>query len=483
MTTGITLLGLGPGDPDLLTLEAWKTIESAGEIYLRTDHHPVAERIPAGVKVISFDHLYEQADRFEDVYTEITRQILELGKRPEGVVYAVPGHPFVAEATCPEISRLAKEQGIPVRIVEGISFIEPVCSALGIDPFPRLVLADAIETGQRFFADFPPHYPALFTQIYSRQVAAELKSTLTAVYPDDHPVKLVHAAGTADMTVEELALFEIDRSPSIGITTALYVPPLSPENSFEGFVEIIARLRAPDGCPWDREQTHLSLRKHLLEETYEAIEAIEAGDGSKMAEELGDLLLQIVLHAQIGFEEGDFGMVDVIRGISEKIIRRHPHVFGEVNVSGVSDVLGNWEKLKAEERKENGESERSLLAGVPLALPSLTQAFELQDRAARVGFDWPSEDGVVDKIAEELGELDRAKTSAEFEDELGDVLFAVVNLARWHKVDAESALRGTNSKFRKRFGYIEASARERGLSVAELGFDELNRLWEEAKKI
>ena len=239
----------------------------------------------------------------------------------------------------------------------------------------------------------------------------------------------------------------------------------------------------PTAVPWDREQTHLSLRKHLLEETYEAIEAIEAGDGSKMAEELGDLLLQIVLHAQIGFEEGDFGMVDVIRGISEKIIRRHPHVFGEVNVSGVSDVLGNWEKLKLEERKVNGESERSLLAGVPLALPSLTQAFPLQDRAARVGFDWPSEDGVVDKIAEELGELDRAKTSAEFEDELGDVLFAVVNLARWHKVDAESALRGTNSKFRKRFGYIEASARERGLSVAELGFDELNRLWEEAKKV
>lgn len=483
MANGIILLGLGPGDPDLLTVQAKNIISTSKDVYFRTDHHPVAGVYASITKIHSFDHLYEISDRFEDVYAAITAEVLRLGQSEAGVVYAVPGHPFVAESTCPEIFRQAKLLGIPVRVVEGISFIEPVCSALGLDPFPRLILADALEVGQKHHPDYPPDMPVLFTQIYSRQVAAELKMTLNAIYPDEHPVRLVHAAGTADLLVEDLHLYEIDRCTHIDITTALYIPPLMEGTSFEAFQEIIAHLRAPDGCPWDKEQTHASLRKHLLEETYETLAAMDAGDPRKMTEEFGDLLLQIVLNAQIGFESGDFRMTDILQGIYSKIIRRHPHVFGETAVDGVDHVLANWEKIKATERATNGEAKKSLLDGVPLVFPALSQAQEIQDRAARVGFDWKDEQGVIDKMHEELQEVREAVSGKAFEEEIGDLMFAVVNLARWRKVDAESALRAANQKFRKRFGFIESFAKDQNFEVSSLSFDQLDDLWNQAKKV
>ena len=324
--------------------------------------------------------------------------------------------------------------------------------------------------------------PVLFTQIYSRQVAAELKMTLNAVYPDEHPVRLVHAAGTPDLMIEDISLYEIDRSRHIDITTAMYLPPLGEGTSLEAFQEIIAHLRAPDGCPWDKKQTYLTLRKHLLEETYETLAAMDQEDPAKMAEEFGDLLLQIVLNAQIGVEEGDFSMTDILHGIYSKIIRRHPHVFGDVKVSGEEGVLVNWEKIKKEERTSNGEEKKSLLDGVPIVFPALSQAQEIQDRAARVGFDWKNEQGVIDKMHEELGEVKSAETPEEFEEEIGDLIFSVVNLARWRKVDAESALRAANQKFRNRFGFIESYAREKGCEVSTLTFEQLDDLWNQAKK-
>jgi tetrapyrrole methylase family protein/MazG family protein len=264
----------------------------------------------------------------------------------------------------------------------------------------------------------------------------------------------------------------------------LYIPPLGEGTSFEAFLEIIAHLRDPeDGCPWDKEQTHQSLRTHLLEESYEALAALDSEDPQKMAEEFGDLLLQIVLNAQIASEEGEFGMSDVLKGIHDKIIRRHPHVFGEVRVEGVGGVLKNWEKLKADERAGSSEPEKGLLGGVPLALPALIQAQEYQDRAARVGFDWPEIDGVLEKIAEEIQEVREASNEQELARELGDLFFALVNLARWKKVDAESALRGTNMRFRQRFDYVEAGARKQARKVSDMRLDEMEALWQEAKKV
>jgi tetrapyrrole methylase family protein/MazG family protein len=459
ITRGITVVGLGPGAPELLTRQAWDWLAGCGELYLRTRLHPTVAGLPADLLVRSFDDLY-----------------------PQGVTYAVPGHPFVAEATCPEIVRRARQEGLPVRVIEGLSFLEPTFTALGIDPYPHLALVDALTLSAAHHPPFAPHAPVVVAQIYSKLVASEVKMTLLAVYPDQHPVRLVHAAGTAQEQVETLALYEIDRSPHLGLLTSLYLPPLPEGTAFEAFQEVVAHLRAPDGCPWDREQTHLSLRTHLLEETYEALEALDAGDMHGLCEEMGDLLLQIVLHAQIAYEEGEFNMADILQGIHAKIVRRHPHVFGDVKVDGVSGVLQNWEKLKADERRDNGQAEtKGLLDGVPLALPALTQAQEIQDRAARVGFDWPEIAPVWDKVLEELEEVRQAPDDDSRAGELGDVLFAMVNLIRWYKVDAESVLRQTNLRFRTRFKFIENAARSQGRTVASLSFDEMDALWERAK--
>ncbi len=479
---GITLLGLGPGDPAQLTRAAWEVLGSADEIHLRTSLHPTVKGFPPKLKVFSFDHLYENAESFEEVYAGIVEKVLELGQRPQGVVYAVPGDPFVAEATGPEIARRAREMDLPVKVVNGISFLEPVFTAVGLDPFPRLTLVDAVDLSQAHVAAFPPDVAVLVAQVYSQIIAAEVKMTLNTVYPDDHPVWLVHAAGTEEEVVEAIQLYEIDRSRHIGLLTALYLPPLARGTSFEAFQEVVARLRAPDGCPWDREQTHQSLRSHLMGEAYEALAAMDAGEPAKMAEEFGDLLLQIVLNAQIASEEGDFNMADILKGIHDKIIRRHPHVFSDVQLDGVQGVLKNWEKLKAEEREEEGDA-KGLLAGVPTALPALTQAQEIQDRAARVGFDWPEIEGVVDKIAEEVQEVRKANNIDELSAELGDLFFALVNLSRWKKVDAELALRETNQRFRDRFSHIEEGAKQRGKKLSELTLDEMETLWQDAKNL
>ncbi len=406
--SAITILGLGPGSPALLTRQAWETLSQAREIWVRTAHHPTLEHLPSAVQVHAFDSLYEQLDSFPQVYEAIVERVLHLGKRPQGVLYAVPGHPYVAEATTPEIVRRARREGMQVHLLEGLSFLEPVFTALGVDPFPRLSLADALTLGGLHVPDFPPDSPALITQIYDRHTASEVKLTLGAVYPDEHPVTLVHAAGTARQVVETLPLYAIDRSAHIGLLSALYVPPLGEATSFEAFHEVVAHLRAPDGCPWDRKQTHQSLRADLLEEAYEALAALDAADPQALCEELGDLLLHVFLQAQIAAEEGEFALADVVRGINTKIVRRHPHVFGELVLQDEQAVLQNWEKLKSAEREADGRAHKGVLDGISPAQPALAQAQAYQKRAARVGFDWPQREGVWQKVQEELAEFARA---------------------------------------------------------------------------
>jgi len=478
----ITLLGLGPGDPNLLTRQAWDVLASAAEVHLRTRHHPVVAGLPPNLQVHSFDSLYDGAGSFEQVYEQIVQQVLDLGRRPQGVLYAVPGHPFVADATAPEILRRARMQGLPVRIVEGLSILEPLFSALGLDPFPHMALVDALQLAASHVPPFPPGVPALIAQIHSLVVASDVKLTLMSLYPDQHPVRLVHAAGTPDQMVEDLALYEIDRSRHIGLLTALYLPPLEPQSSFEDFLEVVAHLRAPDGCPWDREQTHRSLRSDLLEETYEVLAAMDAEDVDGMREELGDLLLLILLHTQIASDDGEFTIADVLSGVNRKIVHRHPHVFGDFQVKDEQHLLQNWERLKAQERAENGKAEASLLDGISLALPALAQAEKYQKRAARVGFDWPDVQGVLDKLEEELQEVHEAAGGEEQAAEIGDLLFAVANLARWYKVEPESALREANARFHRRFAYIEQAARSQGRAVSDLTIDEMEAFWQQAKK-
>jgi len=482
LAANITIVGLGPGDPGLLTRAAWEHIQNLEQIVLRTSQHPTVAGFPPGVKVESFDGLYDAGEEFEAVYAQIVESVLAMGRRPGGVTYGVPGHPYVAEATGPEIVRRAKAEGLSVRVIEGLSFLEPVYSALEIDPYPALSLVDALELGSLHAPGFPPDQPALVAQIYSRQIASDVKLTLNAIYPDEHPVRLVHAAGTAQQLVEDLPLYAIDRSEHIGLLTALYVPALGTETSMEGFQEVIAHLRAPEGCPWDREQTLKTVGPMLLEEVYEALDALDEDDMEGLREELGDSLFVLTMLSQIASEEGFFNLPEVIQGVHRKIVRRHPHVFGDVNVADSQGVLRNWESIKAQERKQQGKpAEKGILDGLPKSMPGLTRAQTFQDRAAHVGFDWTDIDGVREKVMEEWREVQEAQ-GKEIESELGDLLFAVVNLVRWHKLDAETVLRMANQRFYQRFKFIEAGARERGKALTDMSLDEMEALWQAAKK-
>src|SRR5512139_2906222 len=345
------------------------------------------------------------------------------------------------------------------------SIVSSVFDTLQITPPSKLVLLEAGTLAGAHVVPYPPDMAVVFTGIDSKAIASQLKTVLLTTYPKDFSTFIV--VGGASMVIR----LEAVDAQETATGTCLYVPPLGEGTSFESFAEIEAHLRAPDGCPWDKEQTHESLRKHLLEESYEAITAIDSGDFADMREEFGDLLLQIILQSQIANEEGQFNVNQVVHGIHSKIVRRHPHVFGDVKLDGVDGVLANWEKLKEKER-EDKKQEKGLLDGVPVALPALEQAQEYQDRAARVGFDWPEIEGVLDKIAEEIDEVKRATNEEELAAEIGDLLFALVNLARWKKVDAESVLRGTNVKFKKRFSYIEQGAKKQGRDLSSLSLDE-----------
>jgi len=480
---GVILLGLGPGDPRLLTREAWDVIGNCTEIWLRTSLHPAVEALPGNIHLRSFDELYDACESFEALYQQIVDEVIQEAKKPGGIVYATPGHPFVAETTGIEIARRARQEKIPLRVIDGMSFLEPVLTALELDIFPHTVMVDALELAIAFMPLFPPDIPAIVSQLYSRQVASDVKLTLMNNYPDEHPVILVHRAGTDEQLIENLPLYQIDRSPHIGLLTSLFLPPLEPTTSFEGFQDVIAHLRSPEGCPWDREQDHRSLRADLLEEAYEVVDAIDADDPQSLGEELGDLLLLIVMHTQIAAEFGEFRMPDVISGIHQKIVSRHPHVFADLELDASEDVLLNWERMKADERIAAGKPDASILGGVTRSLPALIQADEYQQRAARVGFDWPEITGVWEKLFEELDEVKRADDPVSQNNELGDLLFAIVNLARWLKVEPESALREANLRFRKRFARIEAAARQQSRELTDLSLDEMESIWQESKEI
>lgn len=491
----ITILGLGPGSAECLTREAWQVLTTAAEVWLRTARHPVVAYLPQSVALHSFDSLYEGCATFTEVYAAIVERILDLGRRPEGVCYCVPGHPWVGETAVPHIVCQAKEVGIPVRVVAGLSFVEPMLSALSLDALDGIQVVDALDLVALCHPSLNPDVPALVAQVYSRAVASDLKLVLMNQYPDEHQVALVDAAATPAEQVSWLPLYEIDRQ-DVTPLTSLYVSPLPPVSSFEGFQQTVARLRAPDGCPWDREQTHESLRTNLLEETYEVLAAIDAKDVAGLCEELGDLLLQIILHAQIAIEDGEFYMAEIIAGIDSKLKRRHPHVWGDVQVQGSQDVIVNWEAIKRREREANGAEARSMLDGIPKALPSLTQAVEYGKRVARVGLDLgiagvtpvsAAPDGrlVLETALSEVlkcSEIAEAQGTDLATSVWGNLLFAIASYARKSGVDLESALRETSASLASRFRVLESAARDAGISLAEMDPAQLNQLWQEAHK-
>jgi len=351
-----------------------------------------------------------------------------------------------------------------------------VFETLRIAPPSKLTVLDAQTLTSRYYPPTPPDVDTLILNIAGADVAAQVRTVLLAAYPEGHEVRVVENEKWVVTTLADL-----ERGNS-SFPVSLFVPSLGEGTSFEAFAEIVAHLRAPDGCPWDKEQTHQTLRKHLLEESYEALSAMDAGDIDGMREEFGDLLLQIVLNATIAHQDSEFSMTGVTKHIYDKIVRRHPHVFGDLKLDSVDGVLQNWEKLKEQERSAKKE-EKGILDGVPAALPALNQAQEYQERAARVGFDWPEIEGVLDKVREEIEEIKTAQSPEQVRGELGDLFFVLVNLARWREVDAEAALREANVKFKRRFGHVEKHARGQGRDLSDMTLAEMDAFWNEAKRL
>ncbi len=475
---GITIVGLGPGGGHLLTREAWDIISSSGTIYLRTSRHPAVQDLPQSIQQHSFDHIYDVAEHFADVYDQIVAELLRLG-RADQIVYAVPGHPHVGEFTVTKLQQQAAKEDIPLRIVPGLSFVEPVLTALAVDALDGLQVYDALALLEHLYPPINANSPLLLAQVFSRLVASEVKLVLAAVFDDLHPVYLVHAAGEPHQKVEPCPLYAIDRSHHIDHLTTLFVPALPAAATLPALAETVAVLRSPGGCPWDIEQTPQSMRAGLLEEAYEVLEALDNDDADSLREELGDLLYHIVMQAQMASEAGHFTLTAIIAGIEAKLKRRHPHVWGDWSVENTAQVLQNWEVLKKQEKEAAPES---LLDGLPPRLPALTHSQKIQSKVGKIGFDWPAIDGVYGKLLEELDELKEADSNVDRRSELGDLLFVVVNLARWLDVDAESALREANLRFGSRFRLVEQMAKERQIDLQGLNLAEIDILWGEAKE-
>lgn len=481
----ITIIGLGPGSAKHLTRAAWDILQRIETLALRTARHQSLADLPAKLRIVSFDEVYETQAQFDQVYEEIADRILAMAQRDGQAFYAVPGHPLVGEASVTKIMQRAREAEIPVEIVAGLSFVEPCLSLLDIDALDGLQLLDGLDVAAQYHPPINPSLPALLAQVYSRGVASDLKLTLMNQYPDDFGVKLVHSAGNDDARVESLALYEIDRSQQIDITTALYLPSLGDLSSFEALQNIIAHLRSPAGCPWDREQTHRSLRPFLIEEAYEMLEALDGDDPQALCQEMGDLLLQILLHTQIAIDDGEFMMADVLRHLNKKMIHRHPHVWGDAPKTGDFGQLSQiWQAAKAAERSGKADAPESILDGIPVGAPALFVAQRYSARASRIGFDWDDISGVEAKFQEELAEVHAAETSEDRAQEIGDLIFVLVNWLRWLGIDdPESLLREINAKFYRRFRHVEAQAKAAGKPLADFSLHELDVWWREAKQL
>lgn len=462
----ITVVGLGPAGPELLTGEAAELLRSDQRIYLRTARHPAADAVDA---TATYDHVYDAAESFDEVYEQIVEDLVERAREAGEVIYAVPGSPAVAERT---VELLRRRTDIELDIRSSLSFTDLAWVALGIDPMAEAVtVVDGHEFG---IAAGGGNGPFLVTQVHSAEVLGDVVVAL------DHAavgLTLLQRLGSPDQRVEQITPERALRESQLDHLTSLYIErldtPVAP--AFQRFDELVRRLRVE--CPWDRVQTHESLRKHLIEETYEVLEAIDAVAADPdvgyehLEEELGDLLFQVFIHARLAAEEGRFTVADVATGIHDKLHLRHPHVFGDADPD---EAVSGWELAKQTEKDR-----ASLLDGIPGSLPALLTALKVQKRAAATGFTGPDLPWAIDDVRGELAELVADPT----EHELGDLLFAAVQVARMLDVDPEHALAQATTRFAGRFREVERLAAGRDIALSAATIETLETLWAEAKSL
>jgi tetrapyrrole methylase family protein/MazG family protein len=476
----IVVVGLGPGGVNHVTTETLAAIERIKHRHLRTSIHPSAHLVP---NAVTHDDLYETADTFDDVYIEIANRLTAAATEHGEVLYAVPGSPLVLERTVRYLRQRAADGTIELDVLPAMSFLDVAWARLGIDPVEegvRLVDGHDFTT-----AAAGERGPMLVAHTHANWVLNEIKLAVEDAQGDE-PVTMLHALGTDAELIVETTWAQLDQTIEADHLTSIYIPHLAAPvgQGYVRFHELTRMLR--EQCPWDIEQTHETLIPFLLEETYEVVDALQALDPDEpssdddLIEELGDLLFQIEFHATIAEQEGRFTIVDVTQGIHDKLVRRHPHVFGDIVADDTGTVLENWDEIK---KVEKGRT--SIFDGIPRSLPSLAYAQKVGRKASKVGFDWPDVAGAFPKIAEETAELAEAMTetdAAATELELGDLLFAVVNVARHLKIDAELALRAASDKFRARFEGVEALAASRSIDLKTADLVTLDALWDEVKR-
>ncbi len=476
----VAVVGLGPGSLERVSGRTRELLlDPHQRLLLRTLDHPAAAEVSAVRPAEAFDDLYEASGSFDEVYEAISRAVVEAAT--EGpVVYAVPGSPLVGERTVPLIRARAAEAGISVEVVPAESFIDAALAAVGLDPlFSGLQVLD----GHDLPDPLELHLPTLIGHVTLPVIAADVLDRLRGLLPDTEVVTVLTNLGGPSETVERVALADVTPDMA-GLRVSLFLDP--GPNGLHGAISVMRRLRTE--CPWDAEQTHESILPNLVEETFELYDALEAlgsgvpGDGVEPAwgaygeveEELGDVLLQVLFHTTMAEEVGGVSLDGVTTTLRSKLEHRHPHVFGEVEAGSAADTLDRWERIKAEEK-----ARLSALDGVPRSLPAVSRALKLQQRAARVGFDWDSVFPALAKIREEVAELEEAVGTDQAAHEVGDLFFAVVNVARHLGIDPELAARRASDRFEERFRSIEAMADG---PLEEMTLVQLDALWERAKE-
>lgn len=478
----IKIVGLGPGSVDSLTIGTIGILKNSNRLYLRTEKHPTVSYLrQINVNFETYDYLYEEREKFEDVYIGIAEDLIDKERQFKEIVYGVPGHPLVAEKSVTLLLKLCEEKNINVKVIPSVSFIDVIMERLKIDIVEGIKIVDAFDL-QNHLMD--KRVGLIITQVYDKLIASEVKLALMNYYADDTNVFFIRAAGVENMeSIREIKLYELDRQQDIDYLTSIYIPRYEKITyDLKDLLDIMEKLRGEMGCPWDREQNHESLKKCLIEESYEVIEAIEENDDVKLVEELGDILLQIIFHCQIGKEEGFFDINDVIRAICDKMIKRHPHVFGNVKIDNSKEVLVSWDKIKKEEQGLKTYTDE--LRHVAKTLPALMRAFKIQEKAAKIGFDWDRVECALNKVLEEyyeVREVYKGEQKVKILEEIGDLIFACVNVARFLDIDPEFALNYTIEKFIRRFAYIEKSSKTQGVDMINMTLAQMDELWEEAK--
>jgi len=478
----INIIGLGPGSKESITLGTIDSLKTVDKVFLRTEKHPTVEYInKLGIVYETFDEKYETGESFDEVYNSIAKSLIDDSNNYSDIIYAVPGHPLVAEKSVNILIKLCKENNIEFKIVPAVSFVDALMESLLLDPVEGLKIIDAFDIKNQVM---DKRIGTVITQVYDKFIASEVKLNLMNYYKDDTEIFFVRAAGIEGLEeIRKIPLYELDRQHNIDHLTSVYIPKVSNNNyDFMDLLDIMDKLRGEEGCPWDKEQTHTSLKKYLIEESYEVIEAIDNKDVDMLIEELGDVLLQVVFHSQIGKEDGFFEIKDVIQSICDKMINRHPHVFSDLEINNSNEVLENWDKIKSIE--QGNKTYTDSIRHIAKTLPALMRADKVQKKAAKVGFDWDNIEDAMKKIIEEYKEIEdvyKSKNKVKILEEIGDLLFSVVNVARFLDIDPENALNYSIDKFINRFQYIENESISMGRNLDNMSLEEMDELWKKAK--